>query len=118
MARKRRADKVDDWRKEYAEILRDDLVAKHSDVLNQVVPQSAIFLTALVFDYAVVAKQRRVEEVLQEIGQSQSLLSELLMHLIDTVKGDPSSSKSWPTLLKSQVFFDRVAAFLRGRASA
>jgi hypothetical protein len=118
MARKRRADKVDDWRKEYSEILGDDLVAKHSDVLNQVVPQSAIFLTALVFDYAVVAKQRQVEEVLQEIGQSQSLLCELLMHLIDTVKGDPSSSKSWPTLLKSQVFFDRVAAFLRGRASA
>jgi len=48
--------KVDDWRKEYAEILGDELVAKHSDVLNQVVPQSAIFLTALVFDHAGLLK--------------------------------------------------------------
>jgi hypothetical protein len=118
MTRKRRADKVGDWRSEYAEMLGDELVAKHADVLNQVVPQSAIFLTALIFDYAVAAKRRPVEEVLQEIGQSQSLPCELLMRLIDTVKSDPSSSKSWPTLLKSQVFFDKVAAFLRGRASA
>jgi hypothetical protein len=38
MTRKRRADKVGDWKKDYSELLEKDLVAKHSGSLNQVVP--------------------------------------------------------------------------------
>ena len=117
MTRKRRAEKVDDWRKDYADLLGDALVTRHGDVLNQVIPQSAVFLTALVFDYAVVAKKARVEDVIADLQKSGALLPELLTHLINIAKGDQGASKSWPTLLKSQAFFEKVATFLRGRAS-
>ena len=117
MTRKRRADKSDDWRKDYAELLGVPLVAKHPDVLNQVIPQSAIFLTALAFDYAVTIKKREVGEVINELKAGPGLLNELLTHLIDVAKGDQGAAKSWPTLLKSQVFFEKVSNFLKGRAS-
>ena len=117
MTRKRRADKSEDWKKDYSELLGAKLVSKHHDVLNQVIPQSATFLAALVYDYAVVANGQPIEDVLAQIKKSPALLSELLMHLIDTAKKDDGASKSWPTLLKSQAFFEKVANFLRGRAS-
>ena len=117
MTRKRRADKVADWSKDYAELLGADLVNRHSDVLNQVIPQSAVFLTALVFDDQIVTKGRQVDDVIAEIRARPDILNELLVHLIDIAKNDQGASKSWPTLLKSQPFFERVATFLKGRAS-
>lgn len=117
MTRKRRADKSPDWKKDYVELLGEELVSKHSEVLNQVVPQCATFLTGLLFDQEVGQKKRDIEVVIKDVETAPTLFAELLTHVIDTAKADEGASKSWPTLLKSQVFFEKVATFLRGRAS-
>ena len=59
----------------------------------------------------------QVDDVIAEIRARPDILNELLVHLIDIAKNDQGASKSWPTLLKSQPFFERVATFLKGRAS-
>jgi hypothetical protein len=48
--------------------------------------------------------------------QSQSdLLNRIIHDLIVVAKSDPGTSRSWPTMLKSQGFFEKVASFLKGR---
>jgi hypothetical protein len=118
MTRKRRADKVEDWRKDYAELLGRPVVDKHGSVLNQVVPQSATFLTALLFDREVVLKGSKIEDVIKVVQSSHEPYCDLLLHIIDTAAFDDRASKSWPTLLKSQAFFEKVSTYLRGIASA
>lgn len=114
---KRRADRADDWHREYTELLGDELMSRHVDMVNQVVPQSALFLAALAYDYRVVTQKRLAASLVEELDAGHELLNELLAHLIDVAKSDRSLSKSWPTLLKSQSFFEKVASYLKGRAS-
>jgi hypothetical protein len=114
MTRKRRKERVEDWRKEYAELLGHRIMKEHADVLGQVVPQSAVFLAALVFDLRVRAQGKAVEELLSELSSSNDLLNELVCRLIDIGKSQRGASRSWPTLLKSQAFFENVASFARG----
>jgi len=119
MTRKRRKDRVSDWRSDYAAVLGAELVAKHPALVDQVVPQSAIFLTAAVFERRVVLEGKSVEALIAELRQPDfTVLNELLMQTIDFAAQDPSFSKSWPTLLKSQPFFEKFATYLKGRASA
>jgi hypothetical protein len=71
----------------------------------------------LVFDNEVTTKKRSVDEVIKEAEETPHLYNDLLMHIIDIAKSDDDASRSWPTLLKSQAFFEKVASFLKGRAS-
>jgi hypothetical protein len=117
MARKRRKERVENWKKDLAEILGEKLVSEHADVLDQVIPQSAVFLAALVFDLRVVAQKLSVESLLGELGSNHNLLNELIHRLIDIGKAQRGTSRSWPTLLKSQSFFENVASLARGKAA-
>ncbi len=117
MTRKRRKDRVEDWRKDYESLLGVAVMPKHADVVDQVIPQSAVFLTALVYDLSVATQNRPIDEVLAEMSSGQALLNDLLLLLIDIGKADPGTSRSWPTLLKSQSFFEKVASFVRGYAA-
>jgi hypothetical protein len=43
----------------------------------------------------------------------------MLNVILQFARDNPTSAnKSWPTLLKSQAFFENVASYLRGRADA
>lgn len=117
MTLKRRKDRSD-WRKDYESLLGAQLMTKHADVVDQVIPQSAVFITALLYDLRVAGQKHSIDNVLKELSGSSSLINELLVQLIDIAKEDPNASKSWPTLLKSQAFFEKVASFLRGRLTS
>lgn len=115
MARKRRKDRVPDWKAEYKALLGETLVGKHSDVIDQVVPQSAVFMTGILFDESTATGRSLPDVVAQIAGGDYTLINQHLEQVIDLVKQDARFSKSWPTLLKSQSFFDQYTLFLKGK---
>lgn len=116
MALKRRKVKLANWRNDYASLLSEDLVTKHGDTLDQVVPQSAVFISALIFEKYVQIQKGDPEAVIGvlETGNT-SPIRNALEEILDFAAANPTvANKSWPTLLKSQAFFDTVAAFVQG----
>lgn len=115
MTRKRRKERVADWRTDYKELLGSRLVEKHGTIVDQVIPQSALFLTAMVFDLRVTIQSHVIADVISELEKENEILNNLIFDAIEVAQHDPSLSKSWPTLLKSQPFFDKVTSFQRGQ---
>lgn len=115
MSKKRRRDRVLDWRSDYATVLGHDIVEQFGEDLDQVVPQSAVFLTALAFKEWVGIGGRPVADLLADMEKGDfALLQRLLLVILQYGKSQPLLQRSWPTLLKSQQFFDNVAAYLKG----
>jgi AIPR protein len=119
--RKRRKDRVEDWRADYKSLLGAAIMKKHSAVLDQVIPQSAIFLSAIVFEEWVNIRKSALEDVLAQLeARDYSILNEKIEQIIDFAKREEETkeAKSWPTLLKSQTLFDNFASFLLGKSNA
>lgn len=117
MTKKRRKERVADWKTDYADLLGGKLISQYGDAVDQVVPQSAVFLCALAYEYAVRIKQRAFEELLSELeGGGVGIFQTLLFTILVYASSD-KATKSWPTLLKSQPFFENVASYLRGVAA-
>jgi hypothetical protein len=117
---KRRKARGVDWKTEYTALLGSQLVQEFGDRLDQVVPQCSVFLCALLFeDHIVLGKQQAaVLLTALESGDLSPILDKLAV-LLQFARDNPTSAnKSWPTLLKSQAFFENVASYLRGRAGA
>jgi hypothetical protein len=53
-----------------------------------------------------------------EAGDFSAIRDKLAVILQFARDNPTSANKSWPTLLKSQPFFENVASYLRGRAGA
>jgi hypothetical protein len=68
-----------------------------------------------VFDLRVINQGKNVDELIQELKEKNTVLNSLIFDVIEVAKDDSNLAKSWPTLLKSQPFFDKVASFERGR---
>lgn len=115
MTRKRRRDRVDDWQADYASLLGRSLVDRHGPLLDQVVPQSAVFLCAIIFEAEVTARKRPIDEVVTELaaGNYSRVLCYLDL-LIRFASEDRDLAASWPTRLKSQSFYDRFSSYVRG----
>lgn len=119
MTRKRRKERVDDWEADYSEVLGEELVHDFGDVVDQVVPQSAVFLTSLAFEEAVRLRGHSAEQLATALETgSLAPLRRLLLVILGYAKGQPAMGKSWPTLLKSQQFFENVASYLKGSVEA
>jgi hypothetical protein len=115
MTRKRRKDRVGDWKADYATVLGPTVVTEFGDLVDQVVPQSAVFLSALTFEEWVRLRGRPLIELLEAVEKGDlETLQSLLLVILRYAKGQSSLASSWPTLLKSQQFFDNVAAYLKG----
>jgi AIPR protein len=119
MARKRKKDKVADWKAEYATLIGESLMSKHSAVVDQVVPQSAMFLMAAVYDEHVNVLNKPLDDLLATLERGDyEILNSKIEQLIDYTTKNAEGSKSWPTLLKSQTLFDNFGNFVRGKADA
>jgi hypothetical protein len=118
MTRKRRKENVSNWKAEYQTLLGESLINKHAALVDQVVPQSAIFLSAIVFDEWVRILKKPLDDLLAQLeGKEYTILNTRIERLIDFVKEKEKEAKSWPTLLKSQALFDNFSSFLRGVAA-
>lgn len=117
--RKRRKDKEASWEDDYAQLLGSGLVMKHGSKLDQVIPQSGVFLNAALYEDFVILQERPIEELLAELQKHDyGLFIRIIGSAIDFVDSDSRlSGRSWPTLLKSQTFFDGYFAFRRGETS-
>jgi hypothetical protein len=116
ISKKRRRDRVADWKSDYATLLGESLVANHGPILDQVIPQSVVFLCAITFEIEVRIKGRSVDEVFGELERADySKIIEYLDLIIQFASKDKDLGASWPTLLKSQSFYDRFSSYLKGR---
>jgi hypothetical protein len=117
---KRRKARGVDWKTEYTALLGAELVKEFGDRLDQVVPQCSVFLCALLFEDHIVLRKEEPAVLLTALESPDlSSIIDKLTVLLQFARDNPTSAnKSWPTLLKSQPFFENVASYLRGRAGA
>jgi hypothetical protein len=115
---KRRKARGADWVSEYTELLGPELVHEFGDRLDQVVPQCSVFLCALLFEDHIVLRKEQPATLLAALGADNFVaIYDKLTVILQFARDNPTSAnKSWPTLLKSQPFFENVASYLRGRA--
>ena len=120
MTRKRRKARAGNWMDDYKEVLGTSLVEKWADKIDQVIPQSAVFLCAILFDEHVRIQNKPAEALIQDLTSTgYRLIQDALDVVIDLGSTNPeAANKSWPTLLKSQTFFELVSIFMKGRASS
>ena len=119
MTKKRKKENLENWHGEYAALLGENVMKKHAAVVDQVIPQSAVFLSAIVFDEWVNVLKKPIDDLLALLeDKDYAVLNKKIEQLIDFVKSNEKDAKSWPTLLKSQPLFDNFASFLRGVAAA
>lgn len=122
LTRKRRKTKVADWRSDYKEVLSEEIVDDYGEELDQVIPQSAVFLCAIIFEEQVRVLGSNPENLLVMLNQEgEKILVGGLRTILKFAKDNPNNpqiaNKNWPNLLKSQTFFENVASFIKGRAS-
>ena len=119
MTRKRRKQRVADWRREYAEVLGEGLVTEFAEVVDQVVPQCAVFVTAAVFEQAIRVDEQSIDDLLAqlELGDFTPVLRALGDVMRYARGAEQFTNQSWPTLLKSQSFFENLASYIRGARS-
>jgi AIPR protein len=119
MSRKRRKARVANWEADYEELLGEELMRQHKDVIDQVIPQSSIFLSAILFEEQVRILEGTPEELLSKLNSSSQPMIDKLSLVIEYAKENPQiANKSWPTLLKSQPFFENVVSYLKGKVSS
>jgi hypothetical protein len=102
---------MDDWHSEYAELLGKELVELHGDVIDQIIPQSSIFLSAYIFWKHVTCSDSTSasEDLIEALESDNHIIIKSLGEMISFAKNHRDvASKSWPTLLKSQTFFDNL----------
>lgn len=118
MTRKRRRARVENWYEDYVELLGENLMSQHKDVIDQVIPQSSIFVSAILFEEQVRILDGTAEDLLSELDEDVQPIIDKLSIVIDYAKENPQiANKSWPTLLKSQTFFENVVSYLKGKLS-
>jgi hypothetical protein len=100
----------------YLPILGEELASRYGDVIHQVMAQCSLFLCGTIFKDLVDLQGKdpsSVPGILDKEGSS--LIREHLLHILDYAKTNKDkANKSWPTLLKSNVFLDNIMAYLRG----
>lgn len=115
---KRRKSTGIDWMQEYSSLLGTEVVKNHSDVIDQVIPQCAVFVSSLLFWKYTVLQKQSADALLTDLDKRVDIIAEALKSMIDFAKSNPgNATKSWPTLLKSQTFFNNVVAYETGRTN-
>jgi len=114
---KRRRERATDWKAEYELILGDYLVKNYQpQAIDQVVPQCAVFVCGTIFrDFVIFQKQdpATLPECLDK--QGDELIREHLFFIIRFADENPGkAAQSWPSLLKSNTFFNHVTGYIQG----
>jgi hypothetical protein len=113
---KRRKARTGNWEEEYSEFLSDNLFVNHLKIIDQVIPQSTIFICAVLFEKYTKIQKRDVSELLDDINRTPNgIINMTLESILNFANNNPDiANKSWPTLLKSQTFFNHICSYLAG----
>lgn len=113
---KRRKKHDTDWKDKYGELFGLDFVEKRANIIDQIAPQSTIFLTALCYEYFIKKQGLEWDAMLWEIDNNPENLGYLLDVMITCQEdGGDDLNKTWQTLLKSQEFFKIVSNCINDR---
>ena len=115
-AMKRRKARIDGWHDDYREFLGESIFNEFVGIIDQVVPQSAVFVTAVIFEKYIKIKNKSVERLLSNLNANTNIVvNDIILTILNFAKNNPEiANKSWPTLLKSQTFFNHICAYLSG----
>jgi len=113
---RRKAQASDTIQTVYKPVLGEELAMRHSDVIHQVMAQCSLFLCGTIFKDLVEIQKRDPSSVPAALeADGSSLIQEHLLHIIDYAKNNKDKAdRSWPVLLKSNTFFNYIAAYLAG----
>jgi len=113
--KKRRRDRVADWKIDYESLLGKSLIANYGDIVDQVIPQSVIFLSAIMFEIEVSSLGKTIDDLISELeNENYSIIIEYLELLMKFGSDADDITSSWPTLLKSQPFYDKFSSYVKG----
>lgn len=115
LALKRKKSRMEDWRKDYSDLFSKSFVDRYGDILDQVVPQSAVFITGLIHKVNQSLGGATYKDLVERMETEDSVVVEHLLWILDCrTFQNHDQGKSWPTLLKSQTFFDNVVSYAAG----
>lgn len=113
---KRKKSKIPDWKYEYSKLLGSDLVESYTDVLDQVIPQSAIFISALIYYKYVEIRHQSLDFVVNNLEANSDLQRESLKDILAFSKENSHEiNKNWSSLLKEQNFFELVKNYVKNK---
>jgi hypothetical protein len=113
---KRKKSRVDNWEDEYRQFFPESFFSEFKDIIDQVIPQSSVFLTAVIFEKYIRIRKNNIDDLLEILeNDQQKIIIESLSLILHFAKDNPDiANKSWPTLLKSQSFFSHISSYLKG----
>ncbi len=114
--RKRRRDRVEDWKSDYCELLGTKIVKNFPEDIEQVMPQCSVFVCGTIFRDFVTFQERDPSDLPSCLtAEGDTWIREHLYHILEYARRNKSrAGKSWPVLLKSNSFFERVSGYIEG----
>jgi hypothetical protein len=114
-ARKRRRDRIDDWVEDYRKLI-GNIVDLYPAKIDQVIPQSSIFLCGSIFQDCVKIRGMDPRKLPDFLAADRfDLIREHLYQILTYAEKNPKkANKAWPTLLKSKDFFNNFISYLQG----
>jgi hypothetical protein len=113
---KRRRGSSENGKKEYMDFFSEEFFEEHQGRIDQVIPQCAVFLAAIMFEWHTRLRKQKVDDLIAEVEcDARVTVEESLIAILRFAEKNPNiANKSWPTLLKSQAFFTHVCSYIIG----
>lgn len=113
---RRKVQASDNIQEAYLPVLGEALARRHSDVIHQVMAQCSLFLCGTIFKDLVDLQGKDPSSIPDFLSTEGSpLIQAHLLYVLDYAKSNKDKAdKSWPTLLKSNVFFTYIMAYIAG----
>ncbi len=103
---KRKKKSLTNWKEEYISIIGEEFYNKRYPLLEQIVPQSTVFVVATSYQWFINKLGYTFEKTSEMFSTSAESLAFILEQIILTQEeGGETWNKSWQGLLKSQEFF-------------
>ena len=117
-AKKRRKDRVADWQEDYRSLLGTEIVNEFSTTIDQMIPQSGVFICGTLYQewLIAVARDPKLESILPPAADDASVLHSILSILRYGRDNPNIANKGWPSLLKSKSFFDSFVDSMKSKA--
>jgi hypothetical protein len=116
MMRKRRKERNPDWQTDYKALLGNYVVEQFGESIDQVMPQSSVFLCGTICqDYVEIQGKdfRTLPDAIRADGTD--MIRAHIGWIMEFAQNNPRvANKSWPNLLKSMAFFERLISYIRG----